>query len=62
MEIGQGRATLERGYPGLPFLWLDSEGSTGEVFALSAEALQDGLKPKPKPVKKRATEPKPRRR
>ena len=62
MEVGQGRATLERGYPGLPFLWLDSEGSTGEVFALSAEALQDGLKPKPKPVKKRATEPKPRRR
>ncbi len=41
MEIGQGRTTLERAYPKLPFLWLDTEGSEGEVFALPASALSN---------------------
>ena len=41
MEIGQGRATLERDYPGLPFLWLETEHGDGEVFALDAAALHD---------------------
>jgi ribosomal protein L3 glutamine methyltransferase len=36
IEIGQGRATLERAFPDLPFLWLDTEESSGEVFALTA--------------------------
>jgi ribosomal protein L3 glutamine methyltransferase len=40
MEIGQGRDVIERDYPDLPFLWLDTADSAGEVFALSAAALQ----------------------
>jgi ribosomal protein L3 glutamine methyltransferase len=38
-EIGRCRDTLEQAYPHLPFLWLDSEDSDGEVFWLPAEAL-----------------------
>ncbi len=40
VEVGQGRATLEAAYPHLPFLWLDTELSEAEVFALPAEALR----------------------
>ncbi len=36
VEVGHGRATLERAYPALPFLWLDTEHSHAEVFALKA--------------------------
>lgn len=39
-EIGTGRAILETEYPDLPFLWLDTADSAGEVFALSAETLR----------------------
>jgi ribosomal protein L3 glutamine methyltransferase len=39
VEIGMGRETLETEYPDLPFLWLDTEQSEGEDFALGAEAL-----------------------
>jgi ribosomal protein L3 glutamine methyltransferase len=35
-EIGRGRAPLERTYPRLPFVWLDTELSEGEVFWLSS--------------------------
>jgi ribosomal protein L3 glutamine methyltransferase len=38
-EIGQGREILERNYPELDFLWLDTEESSGEVFCLSAVSL-----------------------
>jgi ribosomal protein L3 glutamine methyltransferase len=38
-EIGEDREVLEAEYPGLPFLWLDSAESEGEVFWLTAEAL-----------------------
>lgn len=31
-EIGRGRGPLEAAYPDLPFLWLDTELSEGEVF------------------------------
>jgi ribosomal protein L3 glutamine methyltransferase len=31
-EIGRGRRALERAYPRLPFVWLDTERSEGEVF------------------------------
>ncbi|MCW5735696.1 MAG: 50S ribosomal protein L3 N(5)-glutamine methyltransferase [Enhydrobacter sp.] len=31
-EIGRGKAALERAYPKLPFVWLDTEQSEGEVF------------------------------
>lgn len=39
VEVGRARDRLETEYPDLPFLWLDTEQSEGEVFALSAEAL-----------------------
>jgi ribosomal protein L3 glutamine methyltransferase len=39
VEIGHGRANLERDYPHLPFLWLDTDESEGEVFALMARDL-----------------------
>lgn len=39
VEVGQGRPVLEASYPELPFLWLDTEDSLGEVFALDAEQL-----------------------
>jgi ribosomal protein L3 glutamine methyltransferase len=37
-EIGAGREILERDYPKLDFLWLDSEESSGEVFCLGASS------------------------
>lgn len=40
MEVGQGRDILERDYPGLPFLWLDTELSVGEVCKLEAADVQ----------------------
>jgi len=40
VEVGTGRNILEQEYPRLPFLWLDTAESEGEVFALSAAALQ----------------------
>jgi ribosomal protein L3 glutamine methyltransferase len=36
-EFGTGREILETEYPELPFTFLDTEESEGEVFALSAE-------------------------
>ena len=42
-EIGAGREIIEAEYPDLPFLWLDTEESEGEVFWLPAEAL--GVQP-----------------
>ena len=38
-EVGRGRKALERAYPRLRFLWLDTEESSGEVFWLDAGAL-----------------------
>ena len=39
MEIGTGRDILEAEFPDLPFLWLDTEESEGEVLALRAADL-----------------------
>jgi len=39
VEIGIGREILERDYPDVPFLWLDTAESEGEVFALPRDAL-----------------------
>lgn len=36
-EIGYGRENIEEAYPDLPFLWLDTEESEGEVFWLTKE-------------------------
>ncbi|MBN8940721.1 MAG: 50S ribosomal protein L3 N(5)-glutamine methyltransferase [Rhizobiales bacterium] len=38
-EIGTGRDILEAEFPHLPFLWIDTEESEGEVFWLTAESL-----------------------
>lgn len=38
-EIGTDREVLEAEYPDTPFLWLDTEGSDGEVFWLAREHL-----------------------
>lgn len=39
VEVGQAREALEADYPDLPFFWLDTQQSEGEVFALSARDL-----------------------
>ena len=39
VEVGTGRTALESAFPDLPFLWLDTEESAGEVFQLTATAL-----------------------
>ena len=41
VEIGTGRELLEAKFPLLPFLWLDTETSEGEVFAVTADALAE---------------------
>jgi ribosomal protein L3 glutamine methyltransferase len=38
-EIGRGRARLERAFPRLPFFWLDTAESSGEVFWISRADL-----------------------
>lgn len=38
-EIGYGRERLEAEYDSLPFLWLDTENSEGEVFWLTREQM-----------------------
>jgi ribosomal protein L3 glutamine methyltransferase len=55
VEVGQGRETLEGAYPHLPFLWLDTELSEAEVFALPAEALRADKKPAAKRPRARGT-------
>jgi ribosomal protein L3 glutamine methyltransferase len=37
VEIGMGRETLMQDFATLPFLWLDTETSSGEVFYLTVE-------------------------
>jgi ribosomal protein L3 glutamine methyltransferase len=38
-EVGGGRELLERDFPELPFVWLDTEETSGEVFLLRAADL-----------------------
>jgi ribosomal protein L3 glutamine methyltransferase len=38
-EIGTGRHILEAEYPTLPFTWLETEQSEGEVFWLRRQDL-----------------------
>lgn len=44
MEVGDARDTLESARPDLPFLWIDTETSEGEVFALTASDLAPSVK------------------
>ncbi|MFK8250727.1 50S ribosomal protein L3 N(5)-glutamine methyltransferase [Ancylobacter terrae] len=39
-EIGTGKEILEEEYPHLPFLWLDTEDSEGEVFWVNARDFE----------------------
>jgi ribosomal protein L3 glutamine methyltransferase len=39
-EVGQCRPALEAAYPDVPFTWLETELSEGEVFVLPASALK----------------------
>ena len=39
-EIGMGKERLEADYPATPFLWLDTEYSTGEVFRLTRKQMK----------------------
>ena len=48
-EVGRGRELLMRDYPDLPFVWLDTEDSEGEVFLLRAA---DFARPKPRAKRK----------
>jgi ribosomal protein L3 glutamine methyltransferase len=41
-EIGRGRRKLEAAFPNLPFLWLDTEQSEGEVFWITRKDLSSG--------------------
>ena len=38
-EVGTARPLLEVGYPKLPFVWLDTQETAGEVFVLKAKDL-----------------------
>jgi ribosomal protein L3 glutamine methyltransferase len=49
-EIGRGRVLLLRDFPNLPFTWLDTEESVGEVFLLRAA---DFARPQRRPRRKR---------
>lgn len=40
VEIGNGQKALEASRPDVPFLWLDTETSRGEVFAILANDLK----------------------
>jgi ribosomal protein L3 glutamine methyltransferase len=39
-EVGRGRAAVEQAFPRVPFLWLDTQESSGEVFWIGAKALR----------------------
>lgn len=38
-EVGRGRAIVERDFPDLPFVWLDTEETSGEVFLIRGTDL-----------------------
>ena len=42
VEVGTGRAALEHDFQKLPFMWLDTADSEGEVFMLPAADLRAG--------------------
>lgn len=42
VEVGQANEALEAEYSDTDFMWLDTEGSEGEVFSLPASALPKG--------------------
>lgn len=53
VEVGGERDAVEHAYPGLPFVWLDTETSEGEVFLLHAADLPARSAPSPAPPTRR---------
>ncbi len=49
-EVGRGRALIDRDFPRLPFVWLDTEETSGEVMLLRAADFAAG---KPQARRKR---------
>jgi ribosomal protein L3 glutamine methyltransferase len=49
-EVGGGGARLEHEFPHLPFVWLDTEDTSGEVFLLRASDFEAA---RPRPGRKR---------
>ncbi len=49
-EVGGGGARLEHEFPHLPFVWLDTEDTSGEVFLLRASDFEAA---RPRPRRKR---------
>jgi len=45
VEIGTGRAAFEHAYPALDVLWLNTQTSEGEVFAVTSATLATQTKP-----------------
>ncbi len=41
-EVGRGQAAVAAGFPRLPFLWLDTEASEGEVFWIPRRKMVRG--------------------
>lgn len=40
-EIGRSRDNLEKAFPRLPFLWIDTEESSGEVFWITRKKMEE---------------------
>ncbi len=49
-EVGRGRAVVEEAYPDVPFVWLDTAGSSGEVFWIGAGELAGTAAAKPRAI------------
>ncbi len=47
-EVGRARALIERDFPTLPFVWLDTEETSGEVLLLRASDFAEGRRPQAK--------------
>jgi ribosomal protein L3 glutamine methyltransferase len=57
VEIGNGQKALEASRPDVPFLWLDTETSKGEVFALLANDLKPARPENPTSGRKQQSRP-----
>ena len=57
VEIGNGQKAFEASRPDVPFLWLDTETSKGEVFALLANDLKPARPENPTSGRKQQSRP-----